>query len=84
MSISTAVSGGFLLDFFTGTWIDISHILFVDDTLIFYEINPNQLCNILAWLILMFGLFLCFKAMSVLKTNLAKSKLIPNENVDKN
>lgn len=61
--------------FFVGIGIDISHFLFVDDTLIFCGASPNQL-RILR------GLFLCFEVVLGLKTNLAKSELVPVGNVD--
>lgn len=54
--------------------IHIFHVLFVDDTLIFCEANPNHIhyqCS----------LFLCFEAVSSLKINLAKSELVPMGNV---
>ena len=48
---------------------DISHILFVDDTLVFCDSNEEQsicLCWLLMW----------FEAFSRLKINLEKSKII--------
>jgi hypothetical protein len=53
-----------------GTGVDIFHLLFANDTLIFYGANPNHLCNLQC-------LFLLFEAESGLKTNLAKSELVP-------
>jgi hypothetical protein len=53
----------------------ISHLLFVDDTLVFCGAKPNHLHFLRA-------LFLCFEAVSGLKINLAKSELVPLENVD--
>jgi len=42
--ISAAVIGGLLSGLIVGTWIDISHLLFVDDTfLIFCGADPNHL-----------------------------------------
>jgi hypothetical protein len=73
--ISAAVSGGLLSGFSVGTGTDISHLLFADDTLLFCGANPNHLCNLRS-------LFLCFEAVSGLKTNLAKSELVPVGNVD--
>uniref|UniRef100_A0A2N9FWW1 Reverse transcriptase domain-containing protein n=1 Tax=Fagus sylvatica TaxID=28930 RepID=A0A2N9FWW1_FAGSY len=52
----------------------ISHLLFADDTLIFCEAHPyqiTQLGHILTW----------FEAISDLKVNLGKSKLVPVGNV---
>jgi hypothetical protein len=72
--ISVAVNGGLLSGFSRGqtNFVSISHILFVDDTLIFHGIHRHQLCHLR-------GLFLCFEA--GLKINLAKSKLVPVGNV---
>jgi len=73
--ISVAVNGGLLSRFSMGTWVDISHLLFADDTLIFCGAEPYQFCN-------MRSLFLLFEAMPGLKTNLAKSELVSVGNVD--
>ena len=48
----------------------VSHFLFADDTLIFWEANCEHLCNFLC-------LFLCFVAVLELKTNLSKSEISP-------
>ena len=40
---------GLLSGLFVGTGVDISHLLLVDDTLLFREANPNHLCNLLSW-----------------------------------
>ncbi|RVW13630.1 LINE-1 reverse transcriptase-like [Vitis vinifera] len=58
-----------------GEELIVSHLLFVDDTLIFYKVRREQLTNlswILAW----------FEAASGLRINLAKSVLIPVGEVD--
>jgi len=70
--ISAAVSGGLLEGFKIGN-ADFSHLLFADDTLIFFF-------DLLSCVI--YSLFLLFEAASGLKVNLAKSNLIPVENVD--
>ena len=50
--------------------INISHLLFADDTLIMCETDQNQVQVLKA-------LLFCFKAISGLKVNLEKSKLVP-------
>jgi hypothetical protein len=70
---------GFLSGFSVGSGsngvINISHMLFVDDTLVFCEANPDHffyLCMLL----------LSFEAVSGLKINLDKSVLVPVGHVD--
>jgi hypothetical protein len=48
--ISTAVSGGLWSGFFVVARTDISHLMFVDDTLLFCGIDPNHLCNLRSFL----------------------------------
>jgi len=55
--------------------INISHLLFADDILVFSEANPNHLCYLRVLLV-------CFEAVFGLKVNLAKSLLVPIDNVD--
>jgi hypothetical protein len=50
--------------------IKISHLMFADDTLIFYGANPYHFRYLRA-------LFLCFKVVSSLRINLAKLELVP-------
>jgi hypothetical protein len=72
---SVTVDSGRLSGFSVGSRlpvVNISHLLFADDTLVFCEANPSYLCVLL----------LCFKAVSGLKVNLAKSLLVPVGNVD--
>lgn len=63
--ITTTVSGGLLFGFVVGTWIDISHLLFADDILIFNRADLDYLRH-------MQCLFLCFEVVLGLKFNLAK------------
>ena len=49
--------------------------MFADTTLLFCGADPNHLCNLRS-------LFLCFEVVSSLKTNLAKSEMVPVGNVD--
>jgi hypothetical protein len=57
------------------TVINISHLLFVDDILVFSEANPDYLRYPRVLLV-------CFEAVYGLKVNLAKSLLVPIGNVD--
>jgi hypothetical protein len=67
--ISTTASGGMLSSFSIETGVDISHLLFANDTLIFCGADPNHLRNLR-------GLFLCFEVVSSLKTNLDKVRIV--------
>jgi hypothetical protein len=73
--IPAAVSGGLLSGFSVWTGVDISHLLFADNTLLFCGADPN-------YLRILRSLFLLFEVVSSLKTNLAKSELVPVRNVD--
>jgi hypothetical protein len=69
-----SASSGFMVGSRSGGAINIFHLLFVHDTLIFSEANPDHLRNLRS-------LFLCFEAISSLRINLAKSKLVLVGNV---
>jgi hypothetical protein len=70
------VDGGFLSSFSMGSKhfsvIHISHLLFVDDTLVFDEANPEYLHYLHALFVVVFGL----------KVNLIKLELVHVGNVD--
>jgi hypothetical protein len=71
--LSVGINEGLLEGFKVGDVV-VSHLLYADDTLIFYKDNPDQLAYLR-------GIFLLFEAASGLKVNLAKSVLIPVGNV---
>jgi hypothetical protein len=75
--IFVAVSGELLFGSSVGnaSGFVCSHLLFVDDTLIFGDVHPNHLR-------LFHCLFLCFEVALGLKINLAKSESVPVGNVD--
>ena len=69
-----AISGGFLSGWRvrgrSGEGVQISHLLFADDTLVFCEESLDQMTNI-SWLLMW------FEACSGLKINLEKCEVIP-------
>jgi hypothetical protein len=77
--LTATVQRGFLSGFSVGSRrsevVNISHLLFADDTLVFCGANPKHLCYLRA-------LFLHFEVVSGLKINLAKSVLVPVGCVD--
>ena len=64
----------FLVGNLAGTLITVSHLLFVDDTLIFCDADSNH------WATL-HGILTRFEVVSGLKINLLKSELVPIGNV---
>jgi len=74
-----SIRRGFLSGFSVGSGsnmvFNIYHLLFADDTLVFYGANPDHLRFLRV-------LFLSFEAVSGLKINLAKSVLVPMRDVD--
>jgi hypothetical protein len=76
--IAAAIDHGFISGFSMGSSLServfISHLLFVDDTLVFCGANLDQIRYIKALLV-------CFEAMSSLKVNMAKSALVLVGNV---
>jgi len=76
---SVTVQRDFLSGFSIGSGsngvINISHLLFADDTLVFCRANPDHLHYLRM-------LFVSFEAVSGLKINLDKSVFVPGDYVD--
>ena len=66
---------GFFVESRPSDVVNISHLLFEDDTLVFCGANPDHFCYLRV-------LFLSFEVVFGLKVNLAKSILVPVGNVD--
>jgi hypothetical protein len=77
--ISALYSRGLILGFSVGTRehdrVDVSHLLFADDTLVFCGADASQIGY-------MGALLVCFEAVSGLKVNLSKSSLVPVGSLD--
>jgi hypothetical protein len=77
--ISAIYSRGLISGFFVGTrevdWVEVSHLLFADDTLIFCGADASQISH-------MGALLVCFEVVSGLKVNLSKSTLVPVGSLD--
>ena len=77
--ISATIHHGSLLGFPMGSrpseTINISHLLFVDDTLVFCGANVDHMFSLKELLV-------CFEAVSGLKVNMTESALVPLGNVD--
>jgi hypothetical protein len=77
--IAITINSGFISSFSVGASlferVNISHLLFADDTLVFCGANLDQICSIKALLV-------CFEAISGLRVNMAKPVLVPVGDVD--
>jgi hypothetical protein len=77
--ISAIYSRGLILGFSVGTRehdrVEVSHLLFADDTLVFCGVDASQISY-------MGALLVCFEAVSGLKVNLTKSVLVPIASLD--
>ncbi|XP_028099815.1 uncharacterized protein LOC114299299 [Camellia sinensis] len=67
---------GFSVESPTGTAIGVSHLLYANDTLVFCDANAEQVG-------FLHCVLLCFKAVSGLRINLSKSRLIPVGEVER-
>ena len=74
-SVKRGLMSGFSLSMRDQEEMVASHLLFVDDTVIFYEPNVEQIRNLRC-------LLLCIEAVSGLKINLSKSDIIPMGEID--
>ena len=76
--LSRAKEGGFINGFLirgrNGVGVEVSHLLFIDDTLILCDASKENL-EYLSWV------FMWFEACFELKINLGKSEMIPIGNV---
>ena len=70
VAASTGQFSSFSVDSTNGPLVMVSHLLFADDTLIFYDVDPSQIANLRAILARLEGV-------SGLCINLGKSELVP-------
>jgi hypothetical protein len=68
-AVSHNLLSGFRVNAVDPNPLSISHLLFVDDTLIFSNANPDHILNL--WILLTW-----FEAISGLKINLGKSEIV--------
>jgi hypothetical protein len=72
--ITAIYSRGLIVGFYVGNReqdrVEVSHLLFADDTLVFCGADASQISY-------MSALLVCFEAVSGLKVNLSKSSLVP-------
>jgi hypothetical protein len=68
--ISRGLISGFTVGSSEQNRVNVSHLLFADDTLVFCGANDSQIRHVGALLV-------CFKTVTGLKVNLSKSTLVP-------
>jgi hypothetical protein len=68
--ISRGLISGFTVGSREQNQVNVSHLLFADDTLVFCGTNDSQIRHVGALLV-------CFEAVTGLKVNLSKSALVP-------
>jgi hypothetical protein len=77
--ISAIYTKGLISGFLMGSreldQVEVSHLLFADDTLVFYGVDASQISY-------MGALLVCFKAVLGLKVNFSKLALVPFGSLD--
>ena len=69
-AVGVGLLRGFRADGSRGEGVCISHLLFVNDTILFYDADEEQILHVQK-------LLLCFQAVTGLKVNALKSEMIP-------